>query len=153
MKRLSDDIRWKVIYHELIYGSSIKETCRALFVEKTFVCKIRQLYKRTGNVAVHTRRGRPRLLTWSDILYLQCRRVVKRNGIIFLTKLILDLCESDGLDCPLMKGETYTLTSGPKYFASAYCLLPKGHYSLSVSCADQNNLEVACAMLNFTWTN
>ncbi|KXJ14156.1 hypothetical protein AC249_AIPGENE19271 [Exaiptasia diaphana] len=54
MKRLSDDIRWKVIYHELIYGSSIKETCRALFVGKTFVCKIRQLYKRTGNVAVHT---------------------------------------------------------------------------------------------------
>ncbi|KXJ06766.1 hypothetical protein AC249_AIPGENE6499 [Exaiptasia diaphana] len=59
MKRLSDDIRWKVIYHELIYGSSIKETCRALFVGKTFVCKIRQLYKRTGNIPVHTHKTTP----------------------------------------------------------------------------------------------
>ncbi|KXJ20281.1 hypothetical protein AC249_AIPGENE16600 [Exaiptasia diaphana] len=66
MKRLSDDIRWRGIYHELIYGSSIKETCRALFVGKTFVSKIRQLYKRTGNVAVHTRRGRPRLLIYAE---------------------------------------------------------------------------------------
>ncbi|XP_078355939.1 uncharacterized protein LOC144640731 isoform X1 [Oculina patagonica] len=68
VKKLSEDLRWRVIYHRFIYGSSIEETARSLFVSKRFVSKIRALYERTKDVKPTSsrRRGRPRMLSYRD---------------------------------------------------------------------------------------
>ena len=63
VKDLSEDLRWQVIYHWYIYGSSIKETQRRLFVSKRFVSNIRVLYERTKNVKHAVRRERQRVLS------------------------------------------------------------------------------------------
>ena len=52
-----------MIYHRYIYGSSIEETARSLFVSKRFVSNIRALYERTKDVKPTRRKGRPRVLS------------------------------------------------------------------------------------------
>ena len=63
VKNLSEDLHWRVIYHRHIYGSSIEETARSLFVSKHFVSNIRALYERTKDVKPTRRKGRPRVLS------------------------------------------------------------------------------------------
>ena len=62
VKNLSEDLRWRVIYHRYICGSSIEETAQSLFVSKRFVSNIRALYERTKEVKPTRRKGRLRVL-------------------------------------------------------------------------------------------
>ncbi|XP_068735212.1 uncharacterized protein [Montipora capricornis] len=52
MKALHEDLRWRVIYHQHLYGSSIKETARYLFTSTAFVSKIRKLYRERGELRI-----------------------------------------------------------------------------------------------------
>ncbi|XP_028394601.1 uncharacterized protein LOC114518809 [Dendronephthya gigantea] len=63
MKAFDDDLRWRVIYHQYLLGSSAQLTANSLFVSKSFVYKIRAIYKRNGNVTRAIRRGKQRLLS------------------------------------------------------------------------------------------
>ena len=63
MRVLHEDLRWRVIYHQHLYGSSKKETADCLFTSTAFVSKIRRLYRRYGDVSRQRRRGRQRILT------------------------------------------------------------------------------------------
>ena len=63
VKTLSEDLRWRVIYHKYIYGSSIEDTARSLFGSKRFVSNVRALYQRTKGVKTARRRGRLRVLS------------------------------------------------------------------------------------------
>ena len=63
MKALHEDLRWRVIYHQHLYGSSIKETARYLFTSTAFVSKIRKLYRERGEVSQKRRYGRQRILS------------------------------------------------------------------------------------------
>ena len=63
VKTLSEDLRWRVIYHRNIYGSSIEDTARSLIVSKRFVSNVRALYERTKDVKTARRRGRLRVLS------------------------------------------------------------------------------------------
>ena len=50
MKAYSQDLRWRVIYHQYLAGSSVQETADALYVSVGWVKKIRGMYKRRGHV-------------------------------------------------------------------------------------------------------
>ena len=50
----------------------------------------------------------------TDILYLQCKLVLKLNGIPFLTEVATTICEKRHLDCPLLKGGEETKKHGIK---------------------------------------
>ena len=50
MKALPEDLGWQVIYHQDLYGSSIKETAQCLFTNTGFVSKIHKLYRGRGEV-------------------------------------------------------------------------------------------------------
>ena len=63
MKVLHEDLRWRVIYHQYLYGSSIKETANVLFTSTAFVSKIRRLYRQRGEVNRKRRTGRQRILS------------------------------------------------------------------------------------------
>ncbi|XP_068697569.1 uncharacterized protein [Montipora foliosa] len=52
MKALHEDLRWRVIYHQHLYGSSVKETARYLFTSTAFVSKIRKLYRERGELRI-----------------------------------------------------------------------------------------------------
>ena len=60
-KVLHEDLRWRVIYHQYSYGSSIKETENVLFTSTAFVSKIRTFYKQRGEVNRKRRKGRQRI--------------------------------------------------------------------------------------------
>ena len=49
-KVLHEDLRWRVIHHQYLHGSSIKETDNVLFTSTAFVPKIRKLYRQRGEV-------------------------------------------------------------------------------------------------------
>ena len=63
MKAFGDDLRWRVIYHQFLLGSSAELTANVLFVSKRFVQKIRAIYRRNGNVSRARRRGKQRFLS------------------------------------------------------------------------------------------
>ena len=63
VKSYSSDLRWRVIFHKHIYGSTIQETAEALFVGKSFVKDIRRLYRQTKGVGRQVGKGRRRILT------------------------------------------------------------------------------------------
>ena len=63
MKALHEDLRWRVIYHQHLYGSSIRETARYLFTSTAFVSKIFKLYRERGDVSRKRRCGRQRILS------------------------------------------------------------------------------------------
>ena len=58
MRVLHEDLRWRVIYHQHLYGSSKKETANCLFTSTAFVSKICRLYRRYGDVSRQRKRGR-----------------------------------------------------------------------------------------------
>lgn len=62
---LSANLRWRVIYHRYIYGSSADENARYLFVSKRFVSNIRALRERTRDVLSTMRRRGLRVLSVS----------------------------------------------------------------------------------------
>ena len=45
MKALHEDLRWRVIYHQHLYGSSIKEAARYLFTSTAFVFTFPAVYQ------------------------------------------------------------------------------------------------------------
>ncbi|KAL5005222.1 hypothetical protein ScPMuIL_018678 [Solemya velum] len=63
VKDYSEDLRWRIIYHQHIHGSSAKTTSDALFVSLDCVYKIRRVYKQTGRVGKRPRPGPGRTLT------------------------------------------------------------------------------------------
>ena len=63
MRVLHEDLRWRVIYHQHLYGSSKTETANCLFTSTAFVSKIRRLYRQYGDVSRQQRQGRQRILT------------------------------------------------------------------------------------------
>lgn len=87
VKNLSEDLRWRVIYHRYIYGSSIEETARSLFVSKRFVSNIRALYEKTKDVKPTRRKGRPRVLSCEYEIVK--RQMVMKAAIIVLYKNVL----------------------------------------------------------------
>ena len=81
-KAYSTDLRWRVIYHWQIYGSSIQETANQLFVSPFFVKKIRRLYRQTRNVSPRARPGELRILTCKySFICLMCK--TSRNLSVF----------------------------------------------------------------------
>ena len=70
MKVLHEDLRWRVIYHQYLYGSSIKETANVLFTSTAFVSKIRRLYRQRGEVNRKRRTGRQRILSCKLVFVL-----------------------------------------------------------------------------------
>ena len=70
MKVLHEDLRWRVIYHQYLYGSSIKETANVLFTSTAFVSKIRKLYRQRGEVNRKRRTGRQRILSCKLVFVL-----------------------------------------------------------------------------------
>jgi transposase len=48
VKAFTNDLRWRVIFHTVMYGASSRETAAALFVSLDFVHKVRRLYRTTG---------------------------------------------------------------------------------------------------------
>lgn len=87
VKNLSEDLRWRVIYHRYIYGSSIEETARSLFVSKRFVSNIRALYEKTKDVKPTRKKGRPRVLSCEYEIVK--RQMVMKAAIIVLYKNVL----------------------------------------------------------------
>lgn len=87
VKNLSEDLRWRVIYHRYIYGSSIEETARSLFVSKRLVSNIRALYEKTKDVKPTRRKGRPRVLSCEYEIVK--RQMVMKAAIIVLYKNVL----------------------------------------------------------------
>ncbi len=63
MKAFDDDLRWRVIYHQFLLGSSADLTANVLFVSKRFVYNVRAIYRRSGDVTRLKRKGRQRLLS------------------------------------------------------------------------------------------
>ena len=78
MRVLHEDLRWRVIYHQHLYGSSKKETANCLFTSTAFVSKICRLYRRYGDVS---RQGK-------YILTSQSKRKTKqqKNSASWLSK-------------------------------------------------------------------
>jgi len=54
---------WRVIYHQHLYGSSVKETAQYLFTSTGSVSKIRKLYRGRGEVNWKRRWRRKRILS------------------------------------------------------------------------------------------
>ncbi|XP_020908750.2 uncharacterized protein LOC110246727 [Exaiptasia diaphana] len=85
----------------------------------------------------------------TDILYCACKYSLRWNGMLFAFHESPGLCESDRLDCPLFKGETYTFVSQPN--KSEFCFIQKGDYNFTSSCTDQNDQEIMCLTWSITW--
>ena len=51
MRVLHEDLRWRVIYHQHLYGSWKKETANCPFTSTAFGSKIHRLDRRYGDVS------------------------------------------------------------------------------------------------------
>ena len=47
----SDDLRWRIVYQRTALGLSYREIAANLCVDASTVCRIVQLFERTGNVS------------------------------------------------------------------------------------------------------
>ncbi|KAM7425823.1 hypothetical protein ABFA07_022797 [Porites harrisoni] len=74
------NLRWRVVYL-LVQGFTVERVARLLYVVKTFVKKIRNLYQNTKTVHYQSRPGRVRKLEAQDMLFI--RRVIQQYPEIY----------------------------------------------------------------------
>ncbi|XP_020915388.1 uncharacterized protein LOC110252876 [Exaiptasia diaphana] len=151
------------VFHGITSGDHVKKWLRLPNVIASPHIKNQSLTVCTGKNYVslsteasprHVKCGLPfslyiHMIPTTDIVYLQCKGFMKWNGIVRLSKFWGGFCESKCLDCPLIKGNSYTLKW--ENIRPFYCYLERGHYSFAASCSDQNDQEVACGTWRFTW--
>ena len=94
----SDDLRWRMVYQRTALGLSYREIAANLCVDVSTVCRIVQLFERTGTVSKkeYNAATLPRKLT--EVVELLILQLVLQHIGITLTEIRKELYDMSGVD-------------------------------------------------------